>query len=167
MSTIRNLIDSHLNSEQVEAVQTALTQLETALSSKVSNLSGDERRKYGSISEQNKLFVNKVNDYLTTQPNLCSPDVNWDEFKLDFSSRRFLESVIARLQNIMDGINNAKTLHDYDNYQAALDDYAYTNYKSGTSATGYETKRNDLKQFFTRAKSNKEAHEENEPTTES
>jgi uncharacterized FlgJ-related protein len=152
MSTLKNLINTHLNAEEVESVNTALSTLETALANKVSNLSGDERRKYGSISEQNKLFVNKVNDYAMSQTALRSPDVDWDEFAKDFNSRTVLESTIARLQNLLTGINNAKTLHDYDNYQAALDDYAYTNYKTGTAAPGYEAKRNELKQFFSRIK---------------
>ncbi|WP_461641850.1 hypothetical protein [Labilibaculum euxinus] len=152
MSTIKNLINIHLSAEQVESVNTALATLETALATKVSNLSGDERRKYGSISEQNKLFVNKVNDYAMNQTALRSPDVDWDEFAKDFNSRTVLEGTISRLQNLLTGINNAKTLHDYDNYQAALDDYAYTNYKTGTSAPGYEAKRNELKQFFSRIK---------------
>ena len=152
MSTLKNLNDTHLSTEQIESVNTALSALETALSAKVSNLSSEERRKYGSISEQNKLFVNKVNDYATGQPVLRSPDVDWDEFAKDFNSRTVLEATIARLENLLTGIGNAKTLHDYDNYQAALDDYAYTNYKTGTSAPGYEAKRNELKQFFNRAK---------------
>ncbi|MDQ1769536.1 hypothetical protein GQR60_01760 [Labilibaculum sp. A4] len=152
MSTIKNLINIHLSAERVESVNTALATLETALATKMSNLSGDERRKYGSISEQNKLFVNKVNNYAMNQTALRSPDVDWDEFAKDFNSRTVLEGTISRLQNLLTGINNAKTLHDYDNYQAALDDYAYTNYKTGTSAPGYEAKRNELKQFFSRIK---------------
>jgi len=152
MSTLKNLISTHLSAEQVESVNTALATLETALADKVSNLSSDERRKYGSISEQNKLFVNKVNAYATGQSALRSPDVDWNEFAKDFNSRTVLESTIARLQNLLTGISNSKTLHDYDNYQAALDDYAYTSYKTGTSAPGYEAKRNELKQFFSRAK---------------
>ena len=45
-------------------------------------------------------------------------------------------------------LKNAKILHDYDNYQAALTDYAYTSFMAGTATPGYETKMNDIKQFF-------------------
>jgi hypothetical protein len=48
-------------------------------------------------------------------------------------------------------LNNAKILHDYDNYQAALADYAYANFMAGTATPGYEIKVNEMKQFFTRA----------------
>ncbi|GKT31357.1 hypothetical protein ADUPG1_001993, partial [Aduncisulcus paluster] len=76
----------------------------------------------------------------------------------DFNSRIVLEGIISRLENLLTGLSNAKILHDYDNYQAALDDYSYTNYKVGTSAPGYESKQNELKQFFSRTK--KEGEEE-------
>ncbi|WP_282125585.1 hypothetical protein [Marinifilum flexuosum] len=152
MSTLKNLNSTHLSAEQIETINTNLGSLETTLSMIVSNLTGDERRKYGSISEQNKLLVNKVNDYAINQPALKSPDVDWDEFTKDFNSRTVLEGLIARLENLLTGINNAKTLHDYDNYQAALDDYAYANYKTGTSSPGFEAKQKELKQFFIRTK---------------
>jgi hypothetical protein len=152
MGTLKNLNSTHLSAEQIETINTNLGSLETTLSIIVSNLSGDERRKYGSISEQNKLLVNKVNDYAINQPALKSPDVDWDEFAKDFNSRTVLEGIIARLENLLKGVSNSKTLHDYDNYQASLDDYAYTNYKVGTSASGFESKRNELKQFFSRTK---------------
>lgn len=45
-------------------------------------------------------------------------------------------------------MSNAKILHDQDNYQNSLTDYAYTQYKAGTEAGGYVTKRNEIQQFF-------------------
>ena len=163
MSTLKNLNDTHLSTEQIQSANTSLGDLETTLAVVVSNLNSDERRKYGSISEQNKLFVNKVNDYAINQPTLKSPDVDWDEFTKDFNSRTVLEGIIARLENLLTGVSNAKTLHDYDNYQAALDDYAYTNYKTGTAAPGYEAKQKDLRQFFSRTqKSGEEQTSEQE-----
>ena len=145
---ITNLNNKHLTAEQLVAAQDALTNLESALVDIDFNLTSEDRQKYGSINEQNKLIVNKVNDYLVNQPQLASSEVEWEEFRKDFSSRANLEALIARLDNLSTKIKNAKILHDYDNYQAALTDYAYTAYKAGTSAPGYETNQNDLKQFF-------------------
>lgn len=76
MSTLKNLNSTHLSAEQIETINTNLGSLETTLVAILSNLSSDERRKYGSISEQNKLLVNKVNDYAINQPALKSPDVD-------------------------------------------------------------------------------------------
>ena len=79
---------------------------------------------------------------------MSSSDIDWDEFNRDFTSRTNLEAIIARLDSLSTKLKNAKILHDYDNYQAALTDYAYTNYKAGTASPGFETKLNETKQFF-------------------
>ena len=147
---ITNLNNTHLTAAQLTDAQDALTQLETALQVINVNLSAEDRQKYGSINEQNKLFVNKVYDFNESQPTLSSPDVDWEEFNRDFTSRTNLEAIIARLDSLSTKLKNAKILHDYDNYQAALTDYAYTNYKAGTASPGFETKLNETKQFFSK-----------------
>ena len=153
---ITNLNNAHLTAAQVTAAQDALTQLENALAVVNVNLTPDERQQYGSINEQNKLMVNKVNDYRRDSPNLSVSDVDWAEFNKDFASRGVFENLITRLDALTNKLKNAKTLHDYDNYQSALDDYAYTTYKAGSQAPGYETKMNEMKQFFNRSGKGKE-----------
>jgi len=148
--SITNLNNTHLTAAQAAAVQTALAELETALETIDVNLTPNDRRKYGSVNEQNKLFVNKVNDYSINQPNLRSSDIDWDEFTADYNSRQLYENLILRLDSLRQKLDNAKILHDYDNYQAALTDYAYAAYKAGSSAPGFETKHDELKQFFAR-----------------
>jgi hypothetical protein len=144
-----NLNNNHYVAAEKTAVGTSLTALETALNAKIKNLSAEERQKYGSVNEQNKLIVNKVKDYRASQPGLSSPDVDWVEFQNDFDSRDFLQSTIARLQTLIDGLTNNKILHDYDNYQAALTDYDFSKYKANTKAAGYEGKVTAISQFFT------------------
>ncbi len=148
MATIDNLGTHHLSDEQLTTSNEAISLLEKNLSNIFVNLSPEERSRLGSINEKNKLLVNKVHDYAQHQPELRSPDVDWQEFESDFKDRMSIESLTARLNRVIDGLQNAKMLHDYDNYQAALDDYAYAKYKTETHTPGYETKRNDLHQFF-------------------
>lgn len=143
-----NLNDVHFDATERSAVVAALTALDAAFAGKLANLTAEERQKYGSVNERNKLFVNKVMDYHLSQPNLCSPDVDWTEFKEDFASRQLLENAILRLQSLIKGMDNAKILHDYDNYTAALRDYDYSKYKASTNSPDYEVKVNELKQFF-------------------
>lgn len=145
-----NLNNTHYTTVQKTAALEAITALETALAANFKNLTAEERRKYGSINEQNKLIVNKALAYRTNQPNLSSADVDWEEFQNDFDSRTFIEATITRLQAILEGLNNNKILHDYDNYQAALTDYGYSQYKAGTKAAGFETKVAEMAQFFNR-----------------
>jgi hypothetical protein len=53
------------------------------------------------------------------------------------------------LQSLLDGLGNAKILHDFDNYQASLTDYDYAKYKASSSAVGFQTKVSEIAQFFT------------------
>lgn len=151
-----NFESRHFTAAEEAAIQQALNVLETALASKLANLSAEERSKYGSVNEQNKLIINKVKDYHDRQPTLSSPDIDWQEYDRDFRSRSVLEGVLARLDSLMKGVESAKILHDYDNYQAALTDYDYTKYKAGTKAIGFETKMNEIKQFFNRTNTTNE-----------
>lgn len=145
-----NLINNHYTSSEKTTVLDGLTSMQTILNAKLRNLSTEERRKYGSINEQNKLIVNKVKDFRNSQPNLSSPDVDWAEFQNDFDSRDFIHAALAQLKAMIDGLENNKILHDYDNYQAALTDYSYSQYKAGTNSVGFETKLNEIGQFFNR-----------------
>lgn len=154
---ITNLSNTHLTAAQVADAQAALAQLETALAAITVNLTAEDRQKYGSINEQNKLLVNKVNDYHKNQPLLSTPQIDWTEFDNDYNSRQNIEALMARMESLITRLSNAKILHDYDNYQAALTDYAFTSYMAGTAAPGFETKMNDLKQFFGRTAQTKPA----------
>lgn len=148
---LTNLNNIHLAEATLADANNALTDLETTLVGINTSLTAEDRQRYGSINEQNKLFVNKVFDFNQSQPALSTTQVDWIEFNNDYSSRLNLEKMIARLENLTTKLKNAKTLHDFDNFQAALVDYAYTNFMAGTGAAGYETKQNELKQFFTKA----------------
>lgn len=146
-----NLRSVHLTPAELATIKQAMTDLETTLQNVNVPLTPEDRLRYGSINEQNKLLVNKVKDFHTNSPELSVTDVDWDEFDRDYNSRGNYESLIARLESLVLNLRNAKILHDYDNYQAALADYAYTSYRAGGGTPGYETKQNELKQFFNRS----------------
>ena len=158
---INNLNNVHLNEAKKAAIIEKLTALENELADLVANLTAEERQLYGSVNEQHKLFINKDWDYRQNSPQLSTSDVDWDEFSNDKDSRAFYEGIMDRVASLSLRVQNTKILHDYDNYQAALDDYAYTNYKAGANLPGYETKRNELKQFFM-PRQNKKPPTENE-----
>jgi hypothetical protein len=97
--SITNLNNTHLTTAEVTAAKDALTALETALAVVNVNLSAEDRQRYGSVNEQNKLLVNKAMDYHTNQPNLQNPHLDWTEFEKDHASRQNLEGMIARLES--------------------------------------------------------------------
>jgi hypothetical protein len=145
-----NLNNNHFTPEEKDAVLANLAVIEAVLSPKFKNLSPEERQKYGSVNEQNKLIINKIMDFRNSQPALSSPDVDWAEFAADFDTRAFLQTTMNRMQDVINSLNNNKILHDFDNYQASLTDYEYSRYKMSTKTAGYETKCNELAQFFNR-----------------
>ncbi len=148
---LTNMNSRHLSAAEKTAIVNNLTSLETALATSLMNLTAKERQKFGSVNEQNKLVINKVKDYRDNQPTLSSPYIDWTEFEKDYQSREFIQNITQRLQVLIEGLQSAKTLHDWDNYQAALTDYGYTQYKRGSGATGYDTKINEIRQFFNRS----------------
>lgn len=150
--SVSSLNNFHLSEEQINAINEALTNLEKALNPLKINLTTDERNKYGRVNEQNKLFINKIYDYANAQPELRSPDVEWEEFMKDYKSRNMLENTYNRLQELATRVNNSKILHDYDNYQDSLEDYAYTGFRARSKQVGFETKHNECKQFFSKSR---------------
>lgn len=149
---MKNIIESQLSEADRTAINDSIAKLETTLSGKTGHLDDVERQRYGSVNEQNKLVVNKAREYRLNQPNLSAPDVDWTEFDSDYESRQYLESWISRLYAIIHDLESTKIMHDYDNFQDALKDYAYAQYKNGSGEEGYDTKVEEFKQFFTRLK---------------
>lgn len=151
---MKNLIETQLSPADRDAVDGLISDLETKLGGKLQALTEEERVRYGSINEQNKLLVNKVRDYKASSPAMSSPDVDWDEYESDFQARAFLETRAQRLSSLAYQMQSTKILHDNDNYQDALSDYAYAQYKKGAGEAGYSEKVAEIKQFFPRSGNN-------------
>ncbi|HUM51018.1 MAG TPA: hypothetical protein PK431_04350 [Chitinophagales bacterium] len=145
---VTNLGRLHLTAAQKTAIDAALTAIETQLLPVTMNLNAEERNKFGSVKEYNKLFVNKDRDYYLTQPNLASPDVDWVEFEADYQDRVFADTRLDRIATITRMLSDFKIVHDYDNFQDGLTDYDFSKYKAGTKAPGFSEKVEELKQFF-------------------
>ena len=122
---LKDLMQNQLSAADLSDMNKSLDQLQATIKGKMVNLTPEERQKYGSINEQNKLLVNKVNDLHTSQPNFDSSKVNWVEFESDFATRAQLEGIITRLRSIAEQLDDTKILHDNDNYQAALSQFIF------------------------------------------
>jgi uncharacterized FlgJ-related protein len=147
---LNNLNSDHLTAAEKADALAKLSSLESVFATHLVSLSKEDRQKYGSVNEQNKLVVNKIRDYKTNQPDLSTPDVDWAEFENDYQSREFSEAIINRLKSIVEGLENKKILHDFDNYTDALKDYGYSQYQAGGNKPGYQVKIDEVAQFFNR-----------------
>ncbi len=145
---LNNLGKIHITAAQITDFDKALDDLITIATAITQNLTDEERGRYGSINEKNKLLVNGVLDFSKNQSNLKSPDIDWTEFEADYADRQFADTRADKIQSLMRLITDFKIVHDYDNYHDALTDYDYTKYKAGTNTPGFSEKQNYLKQFF-------------------
>lgn len=137
--------------DEMATFRTAIATAKAIIASKFVNLEPKDRTKYGSISEQNKLIINKVWDYHVNMPHLSNTDIDWDEYKAQNNTRTNFTNVIALLGEIKELCNDPRILVDYSLFGLARQDYKWTKYKAeddGGSGSGYEEKYNDLKQFF-------------------
>ncbi|MFN7240562.1 MAG: hypothetical protein ACK5UE_09645, partial [Chitinophagales bacterium] len=114
---INNLGKKHITATQITDFDKALADLLAIATNITTNLTDEERSRFGSINEKNKLFVNGVLDYATTQPDLKSPDVDWTEFQADYDDRKFADTRADKIENLLRMITDFKIVHDYDNYQ--------------------------------------------------
>ncbi len=147
---LKDLILNKILPADITAINTALATIETAITGKTVNLTSEERQRYGSINEQNKLLVNKINDYRISHPQLNSPQVDWTEFQADLNIRVALNTILSKLATITEQLGDTKILHDNDNYQQALTQYKYISYLSDETGAGTTSIKDDLGQFFTR-----------------
>jgi hypothetical protein len=147
---LKDLIQNQLTVGDIDNINKALDNIQSIISGKMVNLTPDERQKYGSINEQHKLLVNKVNDVHASHPQFDSAKVDWAEFSADFAIRSALERFISRLQSLSEQFDDTKILHDNDNYQQALDQYSYISYLADQNEPGITTVKEDIAQFFPR-----------------
>ena len=148
---LKDLIQNQLTVADTDAITKALTDIENAIKAKTVNLTPDERQKYGSINEQNTLFVNKVHDLHSSQPQFNSSKVDWPEFESDFAIRSSLENIMLRMRSIVEQLDDTKILHDNDNYQQSLSQYSYISYLANENEPGVTTLKEELAQFFPRS----------------
>ena len=145
---LKDLIQNKLTDADKARIDELLTELETLLAPKLVGLSPEDRQKYGSINEQNKLFVNKVYDFVQNQPTHNPNEVDWNEFNADYESRNYLETRAKRLTSMAYQMNSTKMLHDYDNFQDSRAYYSYIAYRAERNIPGAVEIYNEIKQFF-------------------
>ncbi|WP_435525481.1 hypothetical protein [Chryseobacterium indoltheticum] len=80
-----NYDSRHFSAAEQTVLTDAMSALEAALTDKLASLSPEERQRFGSVNESNKLIISKVKDYHSSEPNLSSTDVDWEEFERDFA----------------------------------------------------------------------------------
>lgn len=95
-----NLIQLTFSDEELQKIDTSLQEIEKVLQGKMVNLTPEERRQYGSIAEQNKLFVNKSKELMEQYPQWVPSFLDKPEFDKDYKARNQIEGRLQRIKTI-------------------------------------------------------------------
>jgi hypothetical protein len=143
-----NLISVSFTADELSQIDEALQAVENVLYKKTINLTPDERKQYGRIAEQNKLFVNKAKVYMEQFPQHVPGFLDKAEFDKDYSAREQIEMRLQRLSSLTEQLSDTKTLLDHDNYHNAITFYRNIKYLSDENVPGSNVIYSDMKQFF-------------------
>lgn len=146
--TDKNLASVVFTTEELQKLDTALQTIEGVLKGKTFNLTPDERKQYGSIAEQNKLFVNKCKELMEQYPQYVPSFLDKEEFDHDYQARQQIESRLIRLKAITEQLSDTKVLLDNDNYYNAITFYRNIKFLSLQNIPGIKTLYEQIKQFF-------------------
>ncbi|MCA6066184.1 hypothetical protein JI747_003270 [Chryseobacterium sp. RG1] len=145
---LENLISISFSEAELTQLDQAITSIETVLQGKTINLDAEQRQQYGSIAEQNKLFVNKAKSYMEQYPQFVPPFLDKAEYDRDYAARQQLEIRMQRLSSVTEQLSDTKTLLDFDNYHNSLTFYRNLRYLSRENMPGTNVIYDDMKQFF-------------------
>ncbi|GET46770.1 MAG: hypothetical protein Q4A09_04490 [Capnocytophaga felis] len=146
--TDKNLASVIFTTEELQKLDEALQSIENVLKGKTFNLTPDERRQYGSIAEQNKLFVNKCKELMEQYPQFVPSFLDKAEFDRDYQARQQIETRLIRLKTFTEQLSDTKVLLDNDNYYNSITFYRNVKFLSVQNIPGIKTLYEQLKQFF-------------------
>lgn len=156
-----NLISVSFTDEEVTKVNQGATDIGTTLTGKTVSLTPEQRQQHGRIANQNKLIVDKAKMYMDQNPQWIPGFLDKAEFDQDFNTRAQIESMLARLESLVQQLVDTKTLLDHDNYNNTLTFYRYVRFLANENEPGAGAAYADMKELFTRSVS-KEAEENEE-----
>ena len=145
---LENLISISFTAVELQKIEQALATIAGVLQGKAVNLTPQQRVQYGSIAEQNKLFVNKAKLLMEQYPQHVPSFLDMTEFKKDYVARQQVEPYLLYLQKLVEQFSDTKILLDHDNYFTALTFYRNLKYLSGENVPGTTVLYEEMKQFF-------------------
>ncbi len=145
---LENLISISFTEQELAQLDMAIATLENVLQGKTINLTPEQRQQYGSIAEQNKLFVNKAKSYMEQYPQYVPPFLDKAEYDKDYTARQQLENRMQKLASVTEQLSDTKILLDFDNYHNSITFYRNMKYLSGENVPGTNVVYDDMKQFF-------------------
>lgn len=143
-----NLISISFTPTELQDLDAALQKIAAVLQGKTVNLTPEQRQQYGSIAEQNKLFVNKAKELMEQNPSHIPSFLDKAEFDKDYAARQQIESRLMNIAGLTEQMSDTKVLLDHDNYFNALSFYRNVKFLSQENVPGTTNIYKELRQFF-------------------
>ena len=143
-----NLISISFSATELQDLDQALQKIAAVLQGKTVNLTPAQRTQYGSIAEQNKLFVNKAKQLMEQNPTLVPSFLDKAEFDKDYAAREQIEGRLMQIAGLTEQMSDSKVLLDHDNYFNALSFYRSVKFLSQENVPGTSSVFSELRQFF-------------------
>lgn len=151
----------HLNAglatmQDLQAVEQAIRTVSSNLSGKLPALTPEERQRYGSINESNKLIVQKVADLLDMFPQLTPSQIDATTYNQMLKDYEEIDKVVQLVESEIYKLSNWKIIQGYNLYASALAYYDYVGYLAKkTSDSDAQKAHEELKPFFVRPRKSK------------
>jgi len=143
-----DLISLVLSSEEVAQIDQSLTAIEAVLAGKVIALQPEERTQYGRVAESTQVWISKISDYMSSRPELVPAYINVAEFGKDLAARNAIMPRIARLNAVVNGLEDTAILLGTDLYNSAIAYYRNIKLLSQQNVPGAKLIYEDLQQKF-------------------
>lgn len=154
---MKSTINDKLVKDHKAEIEASLTAMENAINPNTPVKTAEERTLLGRGSGgANKLMVDDVKTLSKTQPQLNSPLIDWTEFSADNAAGATLGEWIDRLKAMVYKLESAKMMHEFDNYNDAIDQYAHLQYLTRNNVQGASEAYNQLRGHFRKGKASKD-----------
>ncbi|MGD8781335.1 MAG: hypothetical protein PVH88_20520, partial [Ignavibacteria bacterium] len=147
-----NKVNIEVTEEDITEIKSAIDVLTTKLQPYLISLSTEERKELPKMSDKTLPFVQKVMDYLDTNPEFASPYMDKDAFKIDMKSVEDLTTIFNPLNQILANLDDTIMLAGSEAYVAALSYYNSVKLASKMDIPNSKTIYEDLKTRFKKTK---------------
>ena len=146
-----NKISAVITQQQKEAVNTALTSVNTNLKDVlIFNLSAQDRLEIAKMGDKTLAFVDKALQYAAQQPSLVPQFLDVVEANKDFQLAKDLTGILQQLNTLSRAVEDALMVAGGEAYDASLIFYNAVKGASRSNLPGSQAIADDLKQQFPR-----------------
>ena len=155
MST-ENLVSIQIQPEDLQEIKEAIEVLNSKLKPHLISLTSLQRRKIPKMGDGSEPFVEKVMDYVQSNPEFVPPFLDLPELEVDYNAVKDLTGIYRSIQQLTLHLDDSIMLSGSEAYRAALAYYNSVKAAAKINMPNAQPIYEDLSQRFTRSKRSEE-----------